>query len=229
MSGERKRFARRLIVLVNVAAALLMATLCAVGFLYPGQLGSEAIVKVANESGRAITLPLFTTEARLTFAFAVVVLIANALYVLYGRRARAPLRHIQSEAPGGPLLIAREAIESGLRAAGEALPEITRMRVAIENAGLKRIRVKAQFQAPEGASIHDASRNLRQALEQRFQEMVRLADGARVEHAIEFVGFAGKSPKKGQAPAPPPEPQDPFTGPRYPIDDEDPYGEKKRP
>jgi hypothetical protein len=47
--------------------------------------------------------------------------------------------------------------------------------------------------------------------------MVRPADGARIEFDLEFQGFAGKLGKKAEVP--PPEPP-PFTGPKYPIDDD---------
>jgi hypothetical protein len=57
----------------------------------------------------------------------------------------------------------------------------------------------------------------------RFGEMVRPADGTRVEYDMEFQGFAGKLGKKSGEVPPPADPA-PFTGPKYPIDDESAIG-----
>ena len=115
---------------------------------------------------------------------------------------------------------ARGFLRPGLRAAGEALPEITRLRIAVESGGLKKVLVRGQFQCPEGFSNLEASKLLRHALGERFAEMVQLTDGTGVEMQIEFVGFAGKL--RAKAPEEPPESEDEpssFTGPQYPIDE----------
>ncbi len=223
MAAEPQSLFKSFVVAVDVIAAIGMAVLFVLGFADPGSVGIPA----ARLGERAITLPLETTEAKSAFGVAVAVLGLNLVWLLWGRRLRRPVRFVQSDLPVGPVKVARDAIESGLRAAGEALEEVTRMRVVVENAGMKRLRVKAQFQAPEGASVHEASRNLRQALEHRFHEMVHLGEGARVDWEIEFVGFQGKAQKKDRDKLPGTAPLEPFTGPRYPIDDEEPYGDKK--
>ena len=105
-----------------------------------------------------------------------------------------------------------------------ALPEITRLRIAVESGGQKKVVIRGQFQCPEGISNLEASRLLRRALGERFAEMVQLTDGNKVEMEIEFLGFAGKLTRKASEtvnPEPEPEPEPPpFTGPKYPIDDE---------
>ena len=107
-----------------------------------------------------------------------------------------------------------------MRQAGEALAEITRLRIAVESGGLKKVVIRGQFQCPEGISNLEASRLLRRALGERFAEMVQLTDGNKMEMEIEFLGFAGKLTRKASEPVDPvPEPS-PFTGPEYPIDDE---------
>ena len=85
--------------------------------------------------------------------------------------------------------------------------------------------VRAFFQAPEGVSILDASRRLREVLSERFRDMVHVADGTRIEFDIEFVGFAAKPARKGEA-KPAEEEVPPFTGPKYPIEEEE--GEETR-
>jgi hypothetical protein len=118
--------------------------------------------------------------------------------------------------------VAREALEAGLRVAGEQLPEITRLRVAVDCGQQKRVLVQGHFQCAEGTSNHNASQRLRTALRERFAEMVHLGDGVRVEFELEFQGFVGKLAKKGadQRASLEPEPP-PFTGPQYPIDDDE--------
>src|SRR5690606_26951182 len=126
--------------------------------------------------------------------------------------------------------VSREAVEAGLRSAGEELEEISRMRAAVQTApGMRRVVVVAQFHAPDSVAIHAASERLRQTLRRRFAELVRLPEGTRLDIEVEFLGFAGRlqrRPSSEAAPAArkPADDTQPFTGPRYPIDDEDPYG-----
>jgi hypothetical protein len=208
---------RRLLLAADVLAGLSAAAVVVAGFAAPSLFGTTAdqdtvTVRLRESAG-----------ATMVFWLALLLLIANLLYFLYGRPPRQPLVYVHSDAPGGMVKVARDALETGLRLAGEAVPEVTRLRVAVEHGGSKRIRVKAQFQAPEGVPIGDASRKLREALASRFAQMVRLTDGNRVEYVIEFVGVSGKLAKKAEPAAEEP----PFTGPQYPIDDEDPFEGRK--
>lgn len=168
--------------------------------------------------------PQHATGLRVATLVGAGLLVLDVLYLLYGRRPRAPLRHVVSEGEGGSVLVAREAIEVGLRAAGEALSAVSRVRVSLQQAGLRRLVVHAQFHATEGAVIETASTALRAALQRQFEALVRLAEGARVEFELEFLGFAGRPPKRG-AKGEEPAPQDPpFTGPRYPIEEDEDAG-----
>jgi hypothetical protein len=91
--------------------------------------------------------------------------------------------------------------------------------VQVDTSMAKRILVIGQFQCAEGTNNLSASQRLRQAMLDRFSELVRPADGGRVEMDLEFQGFAGRLGKKG-AEVPPPDDGAPFTGPKYPIDDD---------
>lgn len=150
----------------------------------------------------------------------VLLILANG-WALVRRRRPEALRFVFSEAPGGRVKVAREALETGLRQAGEALEEVTRLRIGIGHGGLKRIRVTGLFQCPEGVNNLAAGQRLRQALTQRFHDMVRPSEGVRVDFDIEFLGFAGRMPKKPEPEPAPEEVPEPFTGPRYPIDDDE--------
>ena len=121
---------------------------------------------------------------------------------------------------GGGVRVAIEAIRNELKAAAEELPEVTRCRVSIVRPGPKRVKIHAAYNAREGSNILEISDKLRRVLRERFQEMVPLGEGARVEVEIVFESFAGKAPKKsGEEEEKGLEPP-PFTGPRYPVDED---------
>ncbi|MHC5065091.1 MAG: hypothetical protein ACYTG5_14085 [Planctomycetota bacterium] len=163
---------------------------------------------------------------QVTFGASLVLLVANILYLVYGRRESDPLAHVVSDAPGGPLMVSREALENRLRQEGESLEEVTRLKVSIASGGPKRLRVHAQFHCPEGVSIQELSRKLRAVLEAKFGELVKLADGGKLATEIEFSGFSGKLAKRQAEEKVGSDEPGPFTGPKYPIDDEDSYEAK---
>jgi hypothetical protein len=229
MAGDRdlRHYLGRMLLAAHIAAAVVAASLCVAGYLFPDLLGAF------DRINGWLTLSLRGSAlAHVAFLFAVALLLADVLWFLYGRHPQAPPRHVLSDRGDGPVLIAREAIEASLRAAGEAVDGITRLRVSLAQPAAKRLLVHAQFTAPEGARIQDASQALRRALATRFTQMVQPADGARAEFEIEFVGFAGKprrgAPAAGTEEQPGADAAEPFTGPRYPIDDDDTWEERKR-
>lgn len=223
MEADRKRFTKRFIVAIDVCAAVAASAAVVAGYLVPHWFG--------DVDARGVTLSLARSETKLVFACGLGVLALNFLYLLYGRRLASPLRFVTSEVQGGPVRVAREAIEAGLRHAGESLTEVARLRVALEHGGIKRILARVQFQAPEGTSVHEATRALRHALDQRFTDMVHLGEGARIDWEIEFVGFVplGKTVKKPAPLIQLDRADEAFTGPRYPIDDDEPHGERDEP
>jgi hypothetical protein len=217
MAADIRKVGRRLLLLADAGAGLVAAGVVVTGFLWPDLFG------VHDPETGELTFRL-GAGARGLFWAAFVLLLWNALYWLYGRPPRAPLTHVASEGPGGPVRIAREAIESGLHRAGEAVPGVSRLRIGLVPGGLKRVRIRAVFQAPDGVDLARVTRELREAIERRFAALVRLGDGWRADLEIEFAGFAGKLIRKAGAPAEPDaEAEPPFTGPKYPIDDDDPY------
>ena len=214
-SDLRAVFARTLSaahVAFAVGAAILLVSVWAA----PASLGEWD-----GATGRLSLDTQHATGLRLATLVGAGLLVLDVLYLLYGRRPRAPLRHVVSEGEGGSVLVAREAIEVGLRAAGEALSAVSRVRISLQQAGLRRLVVHAQFHATEGAVIQTASTALRTALLRQFEALVHLAEGARVEFELEFLGFAGRPPKRGATREEPAPPDPPFTGPRYPIEEDD--------
>jgi hypothetical protein len=157
----------------------------------------------------------------------VLVLILNfwRLLSLWPRRDRELEGPLTSMTRDGAVQVSREAVEAGLRAAGEALGDVTRLRVKIVTTARRRHLLRAHYMAPEGASILEVSSRLRRALVDRFHALVPSDNEGKLEVEMIFEGFYGKAKVRAAesaaaAPAPTPEAPPPFTGPRYPIDAE---------
>jgi hypothetical protein len=177
-----------------------------------------------------VLLERFSPETRaglgnLPLAVAICLLLLNGLRLLYLRRPRQETLFLLSHGREGQVRIAREAIESSLKVAGEKVREIARVRVQVGLVAPRRVELRAYFLLQEGTRIMDVSARLRTVLRERFAEMVSLEHGSQVECVLEFEGFATRPARKGEdqknpaattASEPPP-----FTGPRYPIDDGD--------
>lgn len=223
MGQTRQRVTGRLLLVANLVAANAAAALYVVVFVRPGTLlgGGGELPAALFGDARVALVPLGTALAWAVLLGSILLLVANFAWLLRRREQAPPSNWVLSATPSGPVRIAREALESGLQKAGESLPEITRLRVAVDTHTPKRVLVTAWFQCAEGTGNLPASQRLRQVLTERFGAMVQLADGARVDFEFEFQGFAGKLGKKGVDLTPlPEEPEQPFTGPRYPIDDD---------
>jgi len=226
MERQPRRFTGRLLLGLDVLAANVAAATCVLLFLRPDlvgiDLGAGGMTVPLPGGHRLAILPLDTGAAWAVLVAALLLLLANVVWLLRRKRTVSPPTHVLSETPTGPLRIAKEALEAGLRGAGEALPEITRLRVVVDTATTRRVGVQGQFQCAEGVSNLQASQRLRAVLQDRFATMVRVPDGTRVDFDLEFLGFAGKLVRKaGEQPPnlelePPP-----FTGPQYPIEEEE--------
>jgi hypothetical protein len=217
MASPRHRVSSRLLLVVNLAVANATAAVVLVAFSRPNLIGLDAGAP-ADPARRLLVLPLDTGLGWGLFLGGIALLLWNFAWLVRQKERLPPGNWVVSDTPSGPVRVAREALEVGLRLAGEALPEVSRLRVQVDTSAQKRILVTGQFQCAEGTSNLAASQRLRQAMADRFGEMVRPVDGGRVEFDLEFQGFAGKLGKK-VAELPPPEPP-PFTGPKYPIDDD---------
>lgn len=157
------------------------------------------------------------------FLAAALLLALNVLRLLYLRRPGDEGEdYILSQAGAGAgVRVAVEAIRSELKAATEQIPEVTRCKVAVFRPGPRRIRVQASYVACEGTNILALSERIRGVLREKFQDMVPLGEGVRLDIEIDFESFGGKAPKKSGEEKPPEAPEPPpFTGPRYPVDGE---------
>ena len=218
MKAPRQRVSGRLLLVANLIAANAAAAMVVVTFLRQMTVGPDAGQPAVGSKLVVASLTLDPALAWGVFIASAGLLFWNFAWLVRRPERLPPSNWVVSETPSGPVRVSREALEVGLRLAGEALPEVTRLRVQVDTSVQKRILVTGQFQCAEGQSNLAASQRLRQAMIDRFGEMVRPADGGRVEFDLEFQGFAGKLGKKGEVP--PPNDTAPFTGPKYPIDDD---------
>lgn len=231
--AAKRRWSERMLLLVNLTVANCVAGLWIATFLQPRVLGAEvaawrgipeAVPELAPAEGasRLLVMPLQTPAAWLALLASIALLLWNFSWLVRRRDRAVPTNWIVSETAAGPVRVAREAIETALRQAGEALPEITRLRVQVQLVAGKRVTITSQFHCADGQSHLAASQRLREQMLTRFSQLVQLTDGTRAELEIEFQGFVGKLDKN--APAPPAadvsEEPEMFRGPQYPIDDE---------
>jgi hypothetical protein len=222
MAKDSRRMTGRLLLALNLAAANLAALACVVAFVRPSAIGVVLPLPALGEQ-RLVTLLLDTNAAWAVFLGGLLLLLANLWWLLRRPASAPPVTHVISETAGGPIRISRDALEGGLRSAGEQLPEITRLRVTVDCGAGRRVLVLGQFQCAEGVSNLQASQRLRTVLQDRFNAMVALPASTRAEFDLEFQGFAGKlSRKPGDKPVP--EEASPFTGPKYPIEEEETSG-----
>ena len=209
-------FSRSLLGFANTITGIVAAILLVVFYLVPSMLGTW------DDSGTRVLVRVRESAAfDIMFFYCLGLLLVNGLWWGYGRRPDALVRCVASETASGRVMVLREVIESGLRAAGEAVEKVTRVKVSVSRDRMKSLVIRAQFQAPEGVAIPVLSSALRERLDARFRELVTLTESDQANFEIEFVGFAGKFiPEKDGADELAENGVPMFTGPRYPIGDE---------
>jgi hypothetical protein len=203
---DLKAFGRAVIGGVNTLMALFAAFLFLVGYF------------------REDPLPI---SKKVLALFGASVLVLNLLRWLYLRSGPNALLEgpLLSQTKHGVVQVSREAIEAGLRSAGEALPEVSRLRVRILTPTKRKILIRAHYTTPEGIDIFDLSARLRRTLLEGFERMVQLEREGKLEIELVFDGFYGKvkvakpqAEAKGKTEKTKEPESQPFTGPRYPID-----------
>lgn len=232
MARSASTWGGRLLLLTNLAAANAAAAVAVVAFVRPAVLASESAGDAlaqgtaglgaaglgATAGPRHLLLSLETTWAWGAFAVAIVLLLANFTWLVRPKRPAAQEAFVLSETPAGAVRIAREALENALQRAAEGLPVLTRVRVRVGLPSRTRVVVHVQYCCAEGVGSLAASQRLRATLASRCDELVRLGEGGKIEFELEFLGFQGKL-GKGVVESSADE-EAPFTGPKYPIDDE---------
>ena len=178
MEEDLKLFGRRIVAVANTVAALLSALYFVAQFFTPGD----------HPAGQ---LPNVGTGVLAVFGAGVLAM--NFLRLVYLRAGRRDQEGpLTSHTDNGTVQVSREAIVAALRSAGEAMDEVSRVRVQVTNPAKRRTLIVAQYLAPEGVPILDLSAKLRTVLRERFLGMVQLEKESRLDIEITFEGFHGK-------------------------------------
>lgn len=201
MAFAARRLGQGLLLVANLLAATMAAAVWVAAALRPGTLG----------------LDLATTGVKWPVFFAAIALLLGNLLWLVRRGPKPEADFIESATDSGPVRVARDALVLGLRHAGEAVTEVTRFRVEVRTGRGGRVTVRAAFHCAEGSSNLIVGQRLRQALRDRFDAMVRPLDGSKPEFELVFAGFHGKLSNATNDAAD----AVTFTGPQYPIEDDD--------
>lgn len=153
--------------------------------------------------------------------FAILIAALNVLWlVLSGRdlfRGEGS-QYLLSSTPEGTARISLRAIHSSLLRRARETPEVTRVKIAIRRPEKERIRVEATYATREDRNAIAVSETLRRALKERFEELVHPEEDLKVEYDVKLEGFTPATAGERPSAEPPREGEEPFTGPRYPID-----------
>lgn len=206
----------RLLLVANVAAAIAACLVALLVWAAP-----EAMSSADGRQPGVLRIDVRAGGHGMVAFCAALLLIGDVLWLAWGLAPRSPQSSVVSMTGAGPVRIAREALEAGLRAAGEALPDVSRLRVQVTaRSRARRVDVLAVFQAREGAGLDRVSTELRRVVQERFAQLVTLPGGSRLHVELEFGGFLGRAAKQAEPVPQKDEEPTPFTGPRYPIDED---------
>jgi hypothetical protein len=125
-------------------------------------------------------------------------------------------QYLLSRTQEGTARISLRAIQASLHRRVRELPEVIGAKVAVRRPGVKSLEVEANYTTTEDRDAILVSEVVRRALRERFEELVHPEEGCEVEYEVKIDGFVPAGP---QAATPEKrEEEEPFTGPRYPID-----------
>ncbi len=157
-------------------------------------------------------------------AFSIILCNILALVSLSSRTRSTEEQYILTKNPDGQARVAVAAIRDSLQRVVEEFPGVDSARVGVTKLANKKVVVQTNFRTAHGASVVQVTEAMRQALRNRFDEIVQLAEGEAAVFEFNLEGFLADS-SAPEAPVPPPEPEPEnenratFTGPKYPIEE----------
>lgn len=151
--------------------------------------------------------------------FSVSILLLNAIW--FALFARDVVRgegsqYLLSRSDEGSARISLRALQASLLRRVRELDEVIGARLSVRRPESRRIRVDVSYTTTEDRNAIKVSEALRAAVKSRFDELVQPEEGFTVDFDLKIEGFVPGS-GGGEPPAEAVE-DEPFTGPRYPID-----------
>jgi hypothetical protein len=142
-------------------------------------------------------------------------------------RARPYLKYVQYQKDDGVASVALTAIQSSLQRTARKLHDVADARVRVSklkpvNGADQPLIVEIQYWSIVGTDLGETETRLREAMKFRLKEIVQIPEEQR-RIDIHLRGIRTKETPRFQAQRTPPfDPDDVFTGPKYPIDAGDP-------
>jgi hypothetical protein len=151
--------------------------------------------------------------------FSVSILALNALW--FGLFFRDLVRgegsqYLLSRSDEGSARISLRALQASLLRRAREMEEVIGARLAVRRPESKRLRVEVYYTTTEDRNAIKVSEALRSAVKERFEELVHPEEGFTVDFDLKIEGFVPGS--AGVEPPSEEKEEEPFTGPRYPID-----------
>jgi hypothetical protein len=126
-------------------------------------------------------------------------------------------QYLLSRTAEGTARISLRAVQASLLRRAREAEEVIGVKVVLRRPVEKKLRVEVSYTTTEDRNAIKVSEALRRVLRERFGELVQPEDDFEVEFDVKVEGFV-----PGTAPAGEPREkeveQEPFTGPRYPVD-----------
>lgn len=126
-------------------------------------------------------------------------------------------QYLLSRTAEGTARISLRAVQASLLRRAREAEEVIGVKVVLRRPEEKKLRVEVSYTTTEDRNAIKVSEALRRVLRERFGELVQPEDDFEVEFDVKVEGFV-----PGTAPAGEPREteveQEPFTGPRYPVD-----------
>lgn len=126
-------------------------------------------------------------------------------------------QYLLSKTSQGTARISLRAIQTSLTRRAREMEEVIGAKLSVRRPAEKKLRVEVAYTTTENRNAIQVSEALRKALRERFGELVHPEEGFEAEFDVKIDGFVPAAPGPGKREEDA-RPEEPFTGPRYPID-----------
>ncbi len=126
-------------------------------------------------------------------------------------------QYLLSRTAEGTARISLRAVQASLLRRAREAEEVIGVKLVLRRPVENKLRVEVSYTTTEDRNAIKVSEALRKTLRERFGELVQPEDDFEVEYDVKVEGFVPGTAPAGEPPEREDE-QEPFTGPRYPVD-----------